>query len=57
MKNTFSPRKLARLKNDDYSRQGYHYITICTYNHLKLFGAIENTGMILNEYGHIAKNA
>ena len=53
---TFKARKPNRLKECDYSNQGYYYITICTYNRLELFGTIKNNNMILNEYGHITKN-
>ena len=56
MKNIFSPRKPSRLKNSDYSEQKYYYITVCTYNHLELFGAIENNKMVLNKYGRIAED-
>lgn len=30
-------RKPTRLANYDYSNQNYYFITICTYNKLKLF--------------------
>jgi len=57
MAKAFKSRKKVRLKNHDYSKQGYYHVTICTFNRLELFGAIENNEMVLNEYGHIAKNA
>ncbi len=57
MINTFTSRKPKRLNTRDYSQQGYYYITICTYNRLDFFGAIKNNNMVLNQYGHIAKNA
>ncbi|MFH1518941.1 MAG: transposase [Candidatus Omnitrophota bacterium] len=57
MGNTFKYRKTRRLKSHDYSKQGYCHVTICTYNHLEIFGEIENNKMILNQFGEIAKNA
>ena len=54
---TFKPRKTIRLKEHDYSKQGYYHVTICTYNHLEKFGEIENNKMILSQFGEIAKNA
>ena len=33
----FPKRKNIRLKNFDYSENGYYYITICTYKRQKLF--------------------
>ena len=51
---TFKSRKIIRLKERDYSRQGYYHVTICIYNHLKIFGKIENNKMVLNQHGNIA---
>jgi REP element-mobilizing transposase RayT len=58
----------TRLKNWDYSSNGYYYITICTKNREHIFGKIAvETGfkpvstkksvstMILNEYGKIVE--
>jgi putative transposase len=42
-----------RLKEYDYSRSGYYFVTICTHNHKFIFGHIENEGMRLNRYGEI----
>ena len=33
-------RKSIRLKNYDYSSNGYYFVTICTQNREKLFGEI-----------------
>lgn len=46
-------RRSIRLKDYDYSSDGYYFITICTYNKEQLFGHIENNEMILNAYGEI----
>ena len=35
-------RKNIRLKNYDYSRCGYYFITICTYNHEKTLANIRS---------------
>jgi len=49
-------RKSIRLKGYDYRRAGLYFITICTYGKEHLFGEINETKMILNSYGKIAKN-
>lgn len=36
----FPCRKSIRLKNYDYSSNGYYFVTICTQNREKLFGKI-----------------
>jgi len=48
-------RKPTRLKEYDYSRNGYYYITMCTYNRGELFGNIKNDRVILNKYGKIVE--
>lgn len=53
MSKTIKNRKANRLKNYDYSRQGYYFVTICTQNKECFFGEIENQKMILNSYGKI----
>ncbi len=47
-------RKSIRLKNYNYAKNGYYFITICTQNHKKIFGKIENNEMQLNQLGKIA---
>lgn len=48
-------RKRNRLKDSDYSNDGYYFVTICTKNREEFFGKIENEKMILNEYGDIVE--
>lgn len=48
-------RKSTRLKQFDYSSNGYYFITICTKNRINHFGEIQNSKMILNPLGKIAK--
>ncbi|MCL2045939.1 MAG: transposase [Oscillospiraceae bacterium] len=48
-------RKKNRLQGYDYSQSGAYFITICTKNRKALFGAVENSQMILNEIGKIVK--
>lgn len=48
-------RKPQRLKNYDYSLNGYYFITICTHNRQHLFGKILDGQMLLNEYGIIVR--
>lgn len=38
-------RKPTRLKNFDYSQNGYYFVTICTYNKTKIFGNIVGQGL------------
>lgn len=44
-------RKSIRLKDYDYSRDGYYFVTICTQNRESFFGNISNEKMILNDAG------
>ena len=53
--NKLPRRKNIRLKNYDYSRAGYYFITICTQDKLKLFGEIINAESILNNRGEMIK--
>ena len=46
-------RKPTRLKEYDYSRSGYYYVTICTENREQIFGTIENNDIILNGVGNL----
>lgn len=48
-------RKPQRLKNYDYSLNGYYFITICTHNKQHLFGKILGDQMLLNELGKIVE--
>ena len=48
-------RQSMRLKDYDYSQDGYYFVTICVKNKTEYFGEIINGKMILNEYGEIAK--
>ncbi len=50
-------RKNQRLKNFDYSSNGWYFITICTKNRENYFGEIISGEMILNDYGKIAENS
>ena len=48
-------RKPNRLKNYDYSRDGFYFVTICTHNRKHYFGEIYNRRMQLNRYGKIVQ--
>jgi REP element-mobilizing transposase RayT len=48
-------RKSIRLKAFDYSSAGYYFITICTKNKHHVFGRIQNSSLVLNEFGRIAE--
>ncbi len=47
-------RKANRLKDYDYSRNGFYFVTICTKNRKEYFGEINDEGIILNDSGEIA---
>ena len=46
-------RKLNRLQGYDYSRDGYYFVTVCTYNRFEWFGKIENKEMQSNKYAGV----
>ena len=48
-------RKSIRLKEYDYSQNGYYFITMCTQNREDLFGEIVDGRMVLNRAGEIIK--
>lgn len=49
-------RKCPRLKNYNYSQDGYYFITICVKKMVCYFGEVKNCTMVLNEYGKIINN-
>jgi putative transposase len=49
-------RKLQRLKNYDYNKNGAYFITICTHNREHLFGRIDNGKLIMNNAGKMIYN-
>lgn len=51
----FHHRKRNRLKNFDYSNNGYYFVTICVYKREYVFGEIKDDQMVLNRYGKIMK--
>lgn len=44
-------RVSIRLKDFDYTREGYYFVTICVQNKKCLFGKIENASVVLNDFG------
>jgi hypothetical protein len=46
--------KSIRLKNYNYCRRGWYFITICTQSRDHFFGYVHNTNMFLSETGKIA---
>jgi len=48
-------RTSLRLKDYDYSQDGFYFITICVQNNKCLFGKIVNDEMVLNELGIIVE--
>ena len=51
----FKLQKQYRLKDYDYSSDGFYFVTICTYNQEEYFGEIKNCKMQLSKIGKIAK--
>ncbi|MBI5660656.1 MAG: transposase [Ignavibacterium album] len=52
----YANRKRNRLKEYDYSNNGYYFITICVHNHLSCFGDVEDSRIVLNDYGKLVKD-
>ncbi|MEW6376345.1 MAG: transposase [Thermodesulfobacteriota bacterium] len=48
-------RKSTRLRNYDYSQNGYYFVTICTRNREEWFGRVENEEMVLSRWGEIVR--
>ncbi len=44
-------RKIIRLKEYDYSKKGWYFVTIVVQDRLYLFGEIEENNLILNNAG------
>ena len=59
MPNNYNPkihhRESMRLKNYDYSQDGYYFTTICAKNKIECFGEIIDGKMVLNECGKIVE--
>ncbi len=49
-------RKKIRLRDYDYSKSGYYFITICTKNRDEWFGRIGSGTMHLSESGEVARD-
>ena len=48
-------RKNIRLKEYDYNKKGYYFVTICTKDMKNIFGEIKNNKMQYNQYGKLFK--
>ena len=44
------------MRGYDYTREGFYYVTICTYKQEHLLGEIKNGKMLLNAYGQIVRD-
>jgi REP element-mobilizing transposase RayT len=55
MKNDRQNRRSIRLKNYDYSQAGAYFVTVCTQNHICLFGDIVEGEMVLNDLGRVVQ--
>ena len=52
----YQRRPYLRLRNYNYSGNGYYFITICTQDRLNLFGKINDNKIILNNAGKMINN-
>ena len=50
-------RKSIRLRNHDYSRPGYYFVTICTYGRQHYSGNIADNKMSLNHFGETVRQS
>ena len=48
-------RRSIRLKEYDYSKRGWYFITICTYKGEKLFGDALDGKLLLSKFGAIVE--
>ncbi len=46
-------RRSIRLKNYDYSKPGYYFLTICSFKKRCLFGKIEGNQVLLSQIGKV----
>jgi putative transposase len=51
---TLHHRRSIRLRHYDYSRRGFYFLTICTFNRAALFGEVVDGVMLPNAAGIIA---
>ncbi|BDQ03153.1 transposase [Ignavibacterium sp.] len=54
-KKEYPQRKRNRLREFDYSNDGYYFITICVDEMVNCFGKVESSDVILNDYGKVIK--
>lgn len=52
----YPKRKNIRLKEYDYSQNGYYFITICTHNRQQILSELRRGGVLLRPIGKIAEN-
>jgi len=50
----YRTRKIIRLQDHDYSKDGWYFVTVCVGNRTKFFGDIHNGIMCVNRLGSIA---
>jgi len=54
-KNKYNVNTL-RLNNWNYSSNGAYFLTLCTHKKIPVFGKINDSDMILNDYGEMVRN-
>lgn len=45
-----------RLRDYDYRQSGVYFITVCTHQHISLFGQIADGEMVLNQLGQVVNS-
>ena len=48
-------RRSVRLKDYDYSRPGWYFVTICVQDHIRILGEIADSIMHRNVFGDMAQ--
>ncbi|MCL2408961.1 MAG: hypothetical protein FWC96_05020 [Oscillospiraceae bacterium] len=55
MQSELPVRRNIRLKDHDYSRAGYYFVTICVKDGHEMLGVIKNNQLSFSEHGHVVK--
>ena len=55
MKIALPQRQTVRLRDFDYSQEGFYFVTICCQDKICRFGEVVDGEVLLNDVGEIAK--
>jgi REP element-mobilizing transposase RayT len=56
MPDVLSQRSSPRWRRYDYHLDGWYFVTLCVQDRLRLFGAVESTGVVLSDAGRLIRN-